>query len=100
MPINLTELTNITGLYSMASYVNSQASGLLFGMLLPVLHIILLLSLRHQGMARALTASSFTCLALSFLFIGLGLVHFTLIIAYVVLTLLGALWLWYEKNSE
>jgi len=100
MAINITDLTNITGLYDMASYVNTQSSGLLFGMLLPVIQVILLLSLRHQGIARALTASSFACLALSFLFIGLGLVHFTLIIAYVIMTLLGAFWLWYERNQE
>jgi hypothetical protein len=91
MAINITDLTNITGLYDMASYVNTQSSGLLFGMLLPVIQVILLLSLRHQGIAS---------LALSFLFIGLGLVHFTLIIAYVIMTLLGAFWLWYERNQE
>ena len=68
MVSDLTNLTNVTGLYGMALFMNSVTGGLFWGLIFVAIFVILVINLRGYGVDRAMVGASFPCLLASIIF--------------------------------
>ena len=72
---NISNLSTINSLYTLASFSNSASNGVLFGFLLIGIFIIITVKTLRNGVERAVAASAFACFILSLPLFYLSLVQ-------------------------
>lgn len=96
MVSNLTGLTNATGIYDMAKFVNdvSNYNGIsFFSMFLVVIWFIIFLVLKRNDVMDSFFAASFICFVLALMLSYIQLVSSIMIFPFMGLTLLTGFWI-------
>lgn len=65
---NMTNITNINGIYQAGSYINNATNGVFWPLLMLGIFIIITVNLLRHGIERAIAASTFACVTISVLF--------------------------------
>lgn len=100
MAVNITNITQVGGIYDIANLADEASGGLFWGLILIVFFIILIMNMRNAGIAKASAGSGFICLLLSLFLFYLELLQIVYPIVFM-LILAGSLgFLWFESKKQ
>ena len=99
MGVNITNITAMTGIADLGTFVNDASGGIFWGIILITLFIILVMNMLYQGIAKAVAAASLTTLFVSLPLFYLGFLHIIYVIVFAI-SLAGTLaFLWFEDRG-
>lgn len=96
--MDITNATNISGVYDIAEFANQASNGILFNGFIIVVFFIMLLVLKKYDFDKAFLASSWLAFILSLVGWSIGLVNVLLPLGFAFLTGLIALYAWFSEN--
>ena len=94
---NLTNLTNMHGLFDVAEFVNEATGGIFWAVILICVYIIFVVNLRAEGLERGIVAASFVSMLLSLLLYNIGLVQIGFPIFFIVIMAASTAYMIYKK---
>lgn len=86
MAYNMTALQDVSTVYQLIDYANSQTGSVLIGLFTIAIFVILLMTLKRYDFGNALLATSFITTVISLLFGYIGLISFYFSLVYAIIT--------------
>jgi len=95
--VNITMLQNATSMTGVVEFVNDASGGYFVALILLAFFFILFFNLRAYGTTSALAAASFPAFIISLLLKSVGMVNFSIVILFMLLTIGAVIFRWFES---
>ena len=96
--VDMTNVTQIGGLYDLATFADYATGHLFFLVILISIFIILIFNLREQGIDKAVAAGSFACLLLSLFLLQLKMVQIVVPVIFAMMLAATLMFLRYKER--
>ena len=97
-PYNLTELSDVTGIYDLVVFANNSTSELLMGLFVMAIFVIALFVLKQYEFDFALLSSSFGAFVISSMLAFIGLLNILYPLAFLAILAFTAFYVFVIKN--